>query len=110
MSDATKADLDRPYEPREVEDRWYAFWEKEGVFEATDSATDTRPAYVVPMPPPVTFGGGIGTTYAGRVSVALSVASKTPSFSQNAYQRSSTSRGSYGRSRSALVASLMPRT
>ena len=25
-------DLERPYEPKEVEERWYAFWEKEGVF------------------------------------------------------------------------------
>ena len=45
-------DLDRPYEPREVEERWYAFWEKEGVFDAVDSPSDTRLPYVCPMPPP----------------------------------------------------------
>src|SRR5689334_12432140 len=50
------ADLDRPYDPREVEDRWYAFWEEQGVFEATDSADDTRTPYVVPMPPPNVTG------------------------------------------------------
>jgi valyl-tRNA synthetase len=48
--------LDKAYEPREVEERWYAFWEKEGVFEATDDPTDTRPAYVIPMPPPNVTG------------------------------------------------------
>jgi valyl-tRNA synthetase len=55
MTDA-KADLDKPYDPREVEERWYAFWEREGVFEATDSAADTRPPYVIPMPPPNVTG------------------------------------------------------
>jgi valyl-tRNA synthetase len=54
--DAPKTDLDRPYEPREVEGRWYDFWEKEGVFQASDAADDTRPTYVVPMPPPNVTG------------------------------------------------------
>lgn len=54
--DTPKTDLDRPYDPREVEDRWYAFWEKEGVFEATDDPNDQRPAYVIPMPPPNVTG------------------------------------------------------
>jgi len=49
-------DLDKPYEPREVEARWYAFWEKNGVFEAVDDAADPRPAYVCPMPPPNVTG------------------------------------------------------
>jgi valyl-tRNA synthetase len=48
--------LDKAYEPREVEERWYAFWEKEGVFEASDDPKDTRPVYVVPMPPPNVTG------------------------------------------------------
>ncbi len=56
MSDAPKADLDRPYDPREVEERWYSFWEKEGVFDASDDPADKRPAYVVPMPPPNVTG------------------------------------------------------
>ncbi|MBX3262914.1 MAG: valine--tRNA ligase [Labilithrix sp.] len=55
MTDA-KADLDKPYDPREVEERWYAFWEKEGVFDATDDPTDTRAPYVIPMPPPNVTG------------------------------------------------------
>ncbi len=44
MTDA-KADLEKPYDPREVEERWYAFWEKEGVFDATrrPGGQDARP-------------------------------------------------------------------
>ena len=45
---------------------------------------------------PVTLGGGMGTTYTGRVSVGESLEAKTPCCSQNAYQRGSTSAGSYG--------------
>src|SRR3954453_5177872 len=55
MTDA-KADLEKPYDPREVEERWYAFWEKEGVFDATHDPADTRTPYVVPMPPPNVTG------------------------------------------------------
>ncbi len=43
---------------------------------------------------PVTLGGGMGMTYAGRVSAGSSMASKTPLSSQNAYQRDSTWAGS----------------
>jgi valyl-tRNA synthetase len=50
------SDLDRPYDPREVEERWYAFWEREGVFAASDDPADPRPTYVVPMPPPNVTG------------------------------------------------------
>jgi valyl-tRNA synthetase len=49
-------DLDKPYEPRDVEARWYDFWEKNGVFEASDDAKDGRPVYVCPMPPPNVTG------------------------------------------------------
>jgi valyl-tRNA synthetase len=48
--------LDQPYDPAVVEPRWYRFWEDHGVFAATDSAADERPAYVVPMPPPNVTG------------------------------------------------------
>jgi valyl-tRNA synthetase len=48
--------LDQPYDPALVEPRWYAFWEKHGVFAATDAPSDTRPVYVVPMPPPNVTG------------------------------------------------------
>jgi len=49
-------ELPKGYEPREVEERWYAFWEKNGVFDATDDPADPRPAYVIPMPPPNVTG------------------------------------------------------
>ena len=49
-------DLSKPYEPREVEERWYPFWEKNGVFGASDDPEDTRPVYVIPMPPPNVTG------------------------------------------------------
>jgi valyl-tRNA synthetase len=44
------------YDPRAVEARWYEFWEKSGVFEASDDPKDPRPAYVIPMPPPNVTG------------------------------------------------------
>ena len=56
MSDPKAPDLSKPYDPREVESRWYDRWEKAGVFEASDDPADTRPAYVVPMPPPNVTG------------------------------------------------------
>jgi valyl-tRNA synthetase len=49
-------DLDKGYDPREVEARWYDFWEKNGVFAANDDPGDTRPVYVIPMPPPNVTG------------------------------------------------------
>jgi valyl-tRNA synthetase len=49
-------DLAPAYDPREVEARWYDWWEKNGVFEATDDPGDRRPAYVIPMPPPNVTG------------------------------------------------------
>jgi valyl-tRNA synthetase len=48
--------LDQPYDPALVEPRWYAFWEKSGVFAASDSPSDSRPVYVIPMPPPNVTG------------------------------------------------------
>ncbi len=51
-----KPALDQPYDPALVESRWYAFWESHGVFAASDDPADTRPVYVVPMPPPNVTG------------------------------------------------------
>ena len=36
-------ELSKPYDSKEVEGRWYAFWEQQGVFEAVDDAADARP-------------------------------------------------------------------
>ncbi|HEX7602762.1 MAG TPA: valine--tRNA ligase, partial [Polyangiaceae bacterium] len=49
-------ELAKAYDPRDVEPRWYAFWLEHGVFAASDAATDSRPAYVIPMPPPNVTG------------------------------------------------------
>jgi valyl-tRNA synthetase len=54
--DKAAPDLTKGYDPREVEARWYEFWEKNHVFEANDDPKDARPAYVVPMPPPNVTG------------------------------------------------------
>ncbi|HXN32233.1 MAG TPA: valine--tRNA ligase, partial [Polyangiaceae bacterium] len=48
--------LDQPYDPAQVEARWYAFWEERHVFAASDAASDPRPAYFLPMPPPNVTG------------------------------------------------------
>jgi valyl-tRNA synthetase len=49
-------DLNKPYEPKDVEERWYAFWEEHKVFDASDDPKDPRPVYVIPMPPPNVTG------------------------------------------------------
>ena len=36
----TTPDLSKPYDPREVESRWYERWEKSGVFEASDAVSE----------------------------------------------------------------------
>ncbi len=45
--------LKKGYEPREVEKRWYAFWEKEGLFAAQD-VSDKKSFSIVIPPPNVT--------------------------------------------------------
>ncbi|MDP9148636.1 MAG: valine--tRNA ligase, partial [Myxococcota bacterium] len=53
---STLAPLDQPYDPARVEPRWYAFWEENGVFAASDAPADARPVYSLPMPPPNVTG------------------------------------------------------
>jgi len=50
------AEMPKAYEPADVESRWYAFWLERGVFRASSDAADTRPVYVIPMPPPNVTG------------------------------------------------------
>ncbi len=45
--------LEKGYEPEEVERRWYAYWEKEGLFAAEDGS-DKAPFSIVIPPPNVT--------------------------------------------------------
>ncbi len=46
--------LDKSYTPREVEQRWYRFWEEQGLFAAADK--DSRPAFAIVIPPPNVTG------------------------------------------------------
>jgi valyl-tRNA synthetase len=46
--------LEKAYAPHEVEKRWYAYWEKEGLFAAAD--TSDKPAYSIVIPPPNVTG------------------------------------------------------
>jgi valyl-tRNA synthetase len=46
--------LDKGYEPREVERRWYSFWEEEGLFAAAEDGP--RPGYAIVIPPPNVTG------------------------------------------------------
>ena len=49
-------ELSKGFEPAEIERRWYRYWQEEGVFRASGSATDPRPTYVLPMPLPNVTG------------------------------------------------------
>src|SRR5882724_3959674 len=49
-------EMPKAYEPELVEPRWYAFWLEHGVFRAKDDASDPRPVYCIPMPPPNVTG------------------------------------------------------
>ncbi len=46
--------LAKGYEPQDVEKRWYAYWEKEGLFSA--EAESSRPSYSIVIPPPNVTG------------------------------------------------------
>ncbi|MEJ2040798.1 MAG: valine--tRNA ligase, partial [Desulfosarcinaceae bacterium] len=50
----TKQMLDKGYEPHAVEGKWYAYWEKQGLFAAVEQ--DARPAYSIVIPPPNVTG------------------------------------------------------
>jgi len=46
--------FDKAYQPRQVEQRWYAFWEDQGLFAA--SADGAGPGYSIVIPPPNVTG------------------------------------------------------
>ena len=48
------ADIPKQYDPKDAQDRWYAFWVKNGYFHA-DPGSD-RPAYCIVIPPPNVTG------------------------------------------------------
>ena len=48
-------ELQKGYEPHDVEKKWYRFWEEEGLF-AADEHDDGRPCYSIVIPPPNVTG------------------------------------------------------
>ena len=51
------AEIPKAYEPQTVEDKWYAFWEKNDCFKAdSQRVSDKRPAYSIVIPPPNVTG------------------------------------------------------
>ena len=48
------SELSKAYEPQLVEDKWYAWWQSEGLF--TADPTSAKPAYSVVIPPPNVTG------------------------------------------------------
>jgi len=47
--------LEKGYEPREIERRWYKFWEQEQLF-AADEQDSRKPSYAIVIPPPNVTG------------------------------------------------------
>ncbi len=47
-------ELDKSYDPHQVEKRWYSYWEENGLFEAREDGTE--PAYSIVIPPPNVTG------------------------------------------------------
>ncbi|RYE81079.1 MAG: valine--tRNA ligase, partial [Myxococcales bacterium] len=52
----TQGEMPKAFDPSTVEARWYAFWLEHNLFAASVDPADTRPAYVVQMPPPNVTG------------------------------------------------------
>ncbi|MEO0323615.1 MAG: valine--tRNA ligase [Myxococcota bacterium] len=48
--------LPTTYAPSACEQRWYAFWEEHGLFEASGDEADPRPTYTLAIPPPNVTG------------------------------------------------------
>ena len=51
------SEIPKAYEPQSVEDKWYAFWLKNGCFTADPArVSEKRPAYSIVIPPPNVTG------------------------------------------------------
>ena len=53
-TDMSTKELEKGYDPKTVENRWYSYWEENGLFSAVDS--DDRPAFAIVIPPPNVTG------------------------------------------------------
>jgi valyl-tRNA synthetase len=50
-------ELEKSFNPRQIESRWYAYWESSGFFRPTPGDTsETTPAYCIMLPPPNVTG------------------------------------------------------
>ena len=57
MSDGPSNELAKTYEPKAVEERWYANWSEKGCFHADPArVSEKRPAYSIVIPPPNVTG------------------------------------------------------
>ncbi len=54
MTEETKKEMAKAYEPKLIEDKWYTFWETSGFFKADSHSS--KPAYTIVMPPPNVTG------------------------------------------------------
>ncbi len=55
MTDSV-SEMPKAYDPESAERKWYAFWEENGVFEASTAEGDERATYSISMPPPNVTG------------------------------------------------------
>src|SRR5262249_22069239 len=46
-----QSEMPKAYDPRDTEPRWYAFWEREGLFTASGDPGDSRTPYTISIPP-----------------------------------------------------------
>jgi valyl-tRNA synthetase len=56
MSDPQKHELAKAYDPREVESRWYSWWNERGLFEGQDDPSHRREPFCIVIPPPNVTG------------------------------------------------------
>jgi len=49
-----QTDISKGYNPKQIEDKWYSYWEENGLFHADE--TSSKPAYSIVIPPPNVTG------------------------------------------------------
>ncbi len=54
MSANITNEIPKAYNPEEIEDKWYSFWENNGIFHSEPD--DSRPSYSIVIPPPNVTG------------------------------------------------------
>ncbi len=50
----SKVELDKTYDPKQVEEKWYSFWEENGFFHT--EVEESKPSFSIVMPPPNVTG------------------------------------------------------